>query len=579
MPKLVVFKDAALVTIFQLDAAKNPFFIGRKSENDLVLAHSSVSRQHVKVFSKEQRFQVMDLDSLNGITVNGNKVTKAQLADGDTVGVGDFTLIFHEEVDNKTQLLAPPSVKAATSLRDEANDTLATAPKGDFKAVKDSYAALQALFLLVTRFQSILDYNQLLQSMIDCLLEIFAAERGFILLYTSKSGKFDMVVSRGIGGEEYSNTVSRTIALQVAKERTSILITDAEADVQYQQVESIKRQQVRSIICAPLLKKQKTVGVVYLDSKVSSKIFTSRDISFLTAFTQHAADAIERAQDREKMVKANQNLTTLHRSDSRRAHDFESVVGTGPAISAMLDTVRDVASEDVTAIILGESGTGKELLAKAIHFASPRAGKPFVAVNCMALSEDLIESELFGHEKGSFSGALEARVGRFELADGGTLFLDEVGELSMRVQVKLLRVLQERQIERVGGNWPVDIDVRIICATNADLEKAVQEGRFRQDLYYRMMVFPIRIPPLRERREDIPALVEHYINRFNGRMARKHSGIEDDALAMMVAYDWPGNVRELINVVERAFLIEKGDRITSTSLPKEMAQPAPVKTA
>jgi len=566
MAKLVVFKDNALVSIFPLE--RESLFIGRKSDNDLPLPHTSVSRQHAKVSGKDGHWQITDLDSLNGISVNGNKVTKSQLADGDTVQVGDFALIFHQEV--RGGLALPDAGKAF--LKDDLNITQAVAPKGDYAEVKDAYEALRALFVLSQKFAGLVEYRELMEQMLECLLEIFSAERGFILNYTSKSGKLEVAVARGISGKELTaNTVSHTIALAAAKDRKSILITDAEADQEFRHVESIKRKSIRSILCAPIVKKQRTFGVVYLDSKLSHKVYRSRDLSFLEAFCVNAADAIERAGDREKLVREATNLKAVQKAEDQRQHDFQAIVGQSAPMRAVLGQVRDVAVEDVTAILLGESGTGKELLAKAIHYASPRAEKSFVAVNCMALSEDIIESELFGHEKGSFSGAMEKRVGRFELAEGGTIFLDEIGELSSRVQVKLLRVLQERQIDRVGGSKPIDLDVRVVCATNANLETLVREGKFRQDLYYRIMVFPIRVPPLRERKDDIPPLVRFLIERCNQRMHRKHSGIEKAALERLSGYDWPGNVRELVNVIERAFVLEKGDKLTAASFPLDPA--------
>jgi transcriptional regulator with PAS, ATPase and Fis domain len=223
-------------------------------------------------------------------------------------------------------------------------------------------------------------------------------------------------------------------------------------------------------------------------------------------------------------------------------------------------------------LILGESGTGKELIAKAIHYGSKRKDRPFVAVNCMALSREVIESELFGHERGAFTGATDRRIGRFEMADGGTLFLDEIGELSPAIQVKMLRVLQERQVERVGGNRSIDVDVRLVAATNADLQKLMKTGQFREDLYYRLNVFTLKIPSLRQRMEDVPLLVDHFIQHFNPRMGRKLSGIEQDALQVLMSYSWPGNIRELKNVIERAFVVEKTDKITVASLPHDIAQ-------
>ncbi len=237
------------------------------------------------------------------------------------------------------------------------------------------------------------------------------------------------------------------------------------------------------------------------------------------------------------------------------------IVATTPSMMKVFELVSIVAPTSATALILGESGTGKELVAKAIHGLSPRRHRPFVALNCAALSENLLESELFGHEKGAFTGALGTREGRFEFADGGTLFLDEVGDMPLPVQVKLLRVLQERKITRVGSNVPVDVDVRLIAATNKDLEQEVKKGNFRQDLYYRLKVFSIYVPPLRERRGDIPFLVERFVAQFSARHNRKISGMDPDALRILMQHDWPGNVRELENSIETMVLVARHDRI------------------
>jgi Nif-specific regulatory protein len=229
--------------------------------------------------------------------------------------------------------------------------------------------------------------------------------------------------------------------------------------------------------------------------------------------------------------------------------------------------VSQVAETSATVILRGESGTGKELIASAIHYASKRANKPLIKVACAALPENLLESELFGYERGAFTGALERKPGRFELADGGTIFLDEIGDLPVSTQVKLLRVLQEKEIERLGGTTTIKIDVRVICATHRDLEEMVKQGKFREDLFYRINVFPITIPPLRERKEDIPALTDHFIEQFNKENKKKIKGINRAALDMLIAYDWPGNVRQLENVMERAVVLCQKELITPPDLP------------
>lgn len=246
---------------------------------------------------------------------------------------------------------------------------------------------------------------------------------------------------------------------------------------------------------------------------------------------------------------------------------FHEIIGQSPAIRRVLEQVSLVAPSDTTVLIRGESGTGKELIARAIHANSPRRYMPIIIVNCGALSEGVIESELFGHEKGAFTGALYRRKGKFELADGGTLFLDEIGDISLKTQVDLLRVLEEKKIFRVGGNTPIPVDFRLIAATNKDLEAMVADRTFREDLYYRINVFSIAIPPLRERREDIPLLVEHFIERFARSMNKPIRGISRDALNLLMSYDWPGNVRELQNAIERAVLVCRGREIQPGDLP------------
>jgi transcriptional regulator with GAF, ATPase, and Fis domain len=258
----------------------------------------------------------------------------------------------------------------------------------------------------------------------------------------------------------------------------------------------------------------------------------------------------ERARLREQNLYLQQEI----KSD----HNFEEIVGQSPALSAVLDKVRRVAPTDASVLIYGETGTGKELIARAIHSTSRRRDKPLIKINCAALPAGLVESELFGHEKGAFTGAIARHTGRFELADGGTIFLDEIGELPAETQAKLLRVLQEHEFDRVGGTSPRKVDVRVIAATNRDLLKAVREKAFREDLYYRLSVFPVQLPPLRERPEDIPLLAKYLLDKFAARIARRFDGIDPATLRRLMAYPWPGNVRELQNVLERAVILATG---------------------
>jgi two-component system, NtrC family, response regulator HydG len=284
--------------------------------------------------------------------------------------------------------------------------------------------------------------------------------------------------------------------------------------------------------------------------------------------------AIEIARERRGARKVRARAEALE-EDRIREHDPHGLVGRSEPMRRVLDQVRKVAPTDATVLVLGESGTGKELVARAVHAASGRGEKPFVSVSCAAIPEGLLESELFGHEKGAFTGAVRRKLGRFELAHEGTLFLDEVGEIPPAIQVKLLRVLQERSFERVGGEETVSADVRLVSATNRDLARMVAEGRFREDLYYRLNVVPVRLPPLRERPGDVEELASHFLARVAPRIGRKVTGFAPEAIALLRRHAWPGNVRELENVVEQALVFAEGDLVRPEDLPEGIRRAAP----
>ncbi len=274
---------------------------------------------------------------------------------------------------------------------------------------------------------------------------------------------------------------------------------------------------------------------------------------------------LKRALEVRDLKRENLNL----KSQLKKKYKFENIIGDSEKTRQVFETIEKVADTDSTILILGESGTGKELIAKAIHYNSYRGEGPFVPVNCAAIPSELLESELFGHEKGAFTNAIRTRIGRFELANGGTVFLDEIGDMSPNLQSKLLRVLQERQFERVGGVKTVKTDIRVVAATHQDLKLAVQQKKFRQDLYYRLNVIPIHVPSLRERKEDIPLLAHHFLNRFNKSKKRKIQGVDSEAMSRLMEYSWPGNVRELENIIERMVILTDNDVLTRKDLPEK----------
>jgi formate hydrogenlyase transcriptional activator len=334
---------------------------------------------------------------------------------------------------------------------------------------------------------------------------------------------------------------------------------------------------VLSYVRIPLRVRERLVGSMVFCRRVAHG-FAPRDAEVLAAIGQPIAAAVANALAFEEIARLSGRLQEENRALRQEVDErsmFEEIVGASKPLRAMLARLEKVAATDSTVLITGETGTGKELIARAIHRRSPRAGRALVTVNCAALPGTLIGSELFGHERGAFTGAQQRRIGRFELADGGSLFLDEVGELPPEMQVALLRVLQEGEIERVGGTQTIRVDTRVIAATNRDLAAAAAAGTFRSDLFYRLNVFPIEVPPLRERREDIPILVEYFVDRFAARLGKRFSQLERGAMDRILAYPWPGNVRELQNVIERAVILSEGDTLRLDEPLTAAASPEP----
>jgi formate hydrogenlyase transcriptional activator len=332
---------------------------------------------------------------------------------------------------------------------------------------------------------------------------------------------------------------------------------DLEKEQEYPNERRLAAEGIRSMCVVPLGLQGKCIGLLSLVSQQKDR-YSDENAEFLQEVANQVVLAIQNMQSYQQIesLKARLEKENVYlREELRTEHNFEEIVGNSPAVLRALDAVDQVAPTDATVLIYGETGTGKELVARAIHNRSPRNGRALVNVNCSAISAGLVESELFGHMKGAFTGALERRIGRFELAHQGTIFLDEIGELSLETQVKLLRVLQEHELEPVGSSHPVRVDVRVIAATNRNLREAMQAGLFRSDLFYRLNVFPIELPPLRERRSDIPQLVAFYVSRFSKRLGKKIDGVSRESMEKLINYPWPGNIRELQNIIERAVIL------------------------
>jgi formate hydrogenlyase transcriptional activator len=384
--------------------------------------------------------------------------------------------------------------------------------------------------------------------------------------------------SNGVIAPEHGRPVhgSRTPPSVTLERGELSLFSHADLEAFGEMTKPLLDEGIRTLCCAPLRGRRRQLGVVCVGSRRDAA-FTAEHTSLLSELATYIAIAIDNAHNHEQVLALKNQLVEekLYLEEEIRVeHDFSGIIGNGPALRRMLHQIRTVAPTQSTVLLLGETGTGKELLARSLHALSPRSDRTFVKVNAASLPATLLESELFGYDRGAFTGATTSKVGRFELANRGTLFLDEIGDLPIELQPKLLRVLQEREFERLGGTRPVHVDVRLIAATNRDLEVMVADERFRSDLFYRLNVFPVHVPPLRDRREDIPALVRHFVRRFATRMKRNVEVIPAQTMEALQRWHWPGNIRELENVIERAVILSTG-AVLKVSLP-EMASPTPV---
>ncbi len=401
------------------------------------------------------------------------------------------------------------------------------------------------------------DINRVLDTILKFAVEMMNADRGEVLL--KEGDNLERMASYSAIEDNLESAVdySSSSVQQVLKSGTPILTHDALADPRFGDAKSIIMHQITSIICAPMYFQNRVIGVIYLDSRHDRQHFTEENLNFVSTFANMAAIAIDYARSYSRLYIEKQLL----QGEAELTWKFEDIVGKSPKMSEIFKLMRRIMNSDISVLLEGESGTGKELVARALHYNGPRRDKPFVAQFCGNLAESLLESELFGHKKGSFTGAIADKKGLFEVADGGTFFLDEIADISPTIQTKLLRVLQEGEIRRVGDTVSQRVDVRIISATNKSLKEEVEKGKFREDLYYRLNVITINLPLLRERYGDIPLLVNHYLVKFaetNNTPLKKVSPMAMEALAN---YHWPGNVRELLNTIERASILSSDDWI------------------
>jgi transcriptional regulator with GAF, ATPase, and Fis domain len=571
-PRLVAISGPLKDSTFALPPGE--VSIGRDVANVLPVGDPSVSRRHCVLRTETNRFRIRDLDSRNGTLVNGTPVKDHFLNHGDQVAVGDsiFLFLVLEEDDRPTLAVEfEEGTSAHSTVRLRPADVLYLQPDrilSELPATSRLARNLNALLKISRVVHSINDLSALQSEILTLTFEVAPAERGAILLSSPGTQDFSSVAARNRASEDARPVkVSRTIARQVLDQGVAVLGRDVGTGGAFNAVESLITSQVRSLLCVPLIVFEKVIGCIYLDTTSLTICFDEDHLQLVTAIAGISAVALENARQLAWLQQENERLN----SEISLQHNL---VGESARLQDVHRFIARVAPTESTVLILGESGTGKELIARAIHHESPRSGKPFVAINCAALTESLLESELFGHEKGAFTGAYAVKKGKLEVANSGVVFLDEIGELAPTLQAKLLRVLQEREFERVGGTRPIPVDIRLLAATNRNLAEAVKAGTFRQDLYFRLNVVSITMPPLRDRKEDIPLLAMHFIKKAAEKCKVKAKGLSEEARACLLNYDWPGNVRELENALERAVVMSSADLLLPEDLPEAVLEHA-----
>jgi Nif-specific regulatory protein len=540
--------------------------IGRAPSNELVLEDMHVSGEHARVTLHEGRIVLTDLRSTNGTTIvrrgERRRLTGDQssidLETGDVIelGSGDGVTSMRATVTDEADVAR---VVSMTRL-DEVEPAAAILERDP--------GALSALYAAQKRIGAGNDLDQVLIEVADAVLGLVPSATHVTIVLrdddqsdASTTAAFVPVMTRVrvAGGQSGPPSgpvpIARAVFRRVVKERAAVLAADAPEDVGH--TESIMGASIRSTIGVPLWRGEEIIGVLQADNRNAPGMLNGSDVELLLVLASNASLAVANARLIKRLVLAEDRLQKENsflkgREEKRRGGGSQvEIIGKSEAMRKVIDHLDKVVDTRVTVLIEGETGTGKELIAAAVHYRSRRRDKLFVAQNCAALAESLLESELFGHKKGSFTGAVDEKKGLFEIADGGTLFLDEITETPMSLQSKLLRALQEGEIRPVGATSPKHVNVRIVAATNRNLEEEVARGRFREDLYYRLKVFPIRLPPLRERRDDIPLIAAHFLARYCAEIGKPIGGFSQQAMELMTAYNWPGNVRELQNEVQR----------------------------
>ncbi len=522
MPSLRLTAPGHPPTVYNL--YKKITSLGSGPDNDIVLPDPLVVDGFAVHFDG-QTYTVLAPKKAEFV-VNGKKRGKHKLSHDDRLVLGSCELKF-AMIDE-----APP-------LEEEAAETIAEL---------DAYTKL---FEFSERLIHQRDLGELLEALMDAVIEITNADKGFLVLLEGDT--IDVKVARNLNRENIADAVSQlsdSIIAKVVRSRKPVIVSDAMRDDEFSAAKSVMQLKVSSVICVPLLDRGRLLGLIYVGNDSIRDLFQQDTLRILTVFASQASLIIANALLLNELRIDNKRL-----SERLEQYRFGEIVGTSPPMQQVFRKVEKIAATDISVLITGETGTGKELIAREIHNRSPRAGKPFITINCGAIPENLLESELFGHVKGAFTGAVANKQGKFQAADGGTLFLDEIGEMPIELQVKILRALQERVVYRVGDTRPETCDIRILAATNRDLDKEIAGGRFREDLYYRLNVVNVDLPPLRQRGEDVLVIARYLLSRYAREYDVKVKGLSPNAAVAIRKHSWPGNIRELENRIKKAIVL------------------------
>jgi transcriptional regulator with GAF, ATPase, and Fis domain len=547
--------------------------IGRESTNQMSVFDGSLSRRHCVLERTGSEVRIRDLGSRNGTRVNSVPVTEQRLQHGDQISVGSSLFVFLQEETSDESRSNPVEFQDTSSFsgvafllsqEDPLSPLIQHENAGSAAGPGRVRSDLNALLKFSTAIGSIRDRDSLQWQLLGFIFDVIPAERGSVLFFDSQGQVSSSTAWDRVRGPDHVVPVSQIILKRVVHERSGLLLSGAEEEPRAKSADAPADRAI-SLLCVPMIVGERVIGAIYLDARVPTIQFDDTHLRVLQAIAHIAALALENLGHWEKLREENLAL----RAEIALKHD---IVGRSPKIQKVFEFIRKVAPADSTVLIQGESGTGKELVARAIHSNSPRADCPFVAINSAAIAASLLESELFGHEKGAFTGAVSQKKGKMEVAEGGTLFLDEISELAAELQAKLLRVLQEREFERVGGTRSIALNIRLIAATNKSLSQAVEAGEFRKDLFYRLNVVSVTVPPLRERREDIREMTEHFLRKAQGKCQTLARSVSPEALRCLGNYDWPGNVRELENAIERAAVLGTSEIIRPEDLPESIVE-------